>query len=504
LVLLVVGFSVHLPALTNRSYNSDEAYLATQAQVLNRGGRLYVETVDRKPPVVPYLYAAVFRVTGSDGLLGVHVLAVLASVLSAWLLAVEARRRCSARVGLYAALLFLAGSAALFAKDVQTANFEVFMVPTMIASVVLALRRRPLAAGVVLAVSILTKQTAMFTLLPVAWILWHATSGLLMPVASPEVGDTPHIGSLAMSRDTRPIDAPSLPRGARLLRARLRLLGWLGIGVVAPIAIAAGGFGAHEFFRWVFTGNEGYLDIKGVFWYSMWLGFFETTIFVVANLAVVVLAARAWRRRREDVDLWLWVVAGLVGVASGFRFFGHYYLQLLPPLCLLAAGSMVHTSRRMVMATAAICVGAVVYFAVPPLLGVESQTDRVADALARYTRTHTRPDQRILVWGHLPEVYWLSDRPPATRFETTGFLDGQSGGRPPDRVGARYGAPGAWDDFDADLAAHPPVLIFELSAADVRNAAYSPPSRFPEFAAFLDREYRKIATVLGVAVYAPK
>ena len=50
LLFVVVAFAVHAPSLSNRVFNSDEAYLATQAQVLNRGGRLYVDTVDRKPP----------------------------------------------------------------------------------------------------------------------------------------------------------------------------------------------------------------------------------------------------------------------------------------------------------------------------------------------------------------------------------------------------------------------------------------------------------------------
>ena len=75
------------PGFSDRVFNSDEAYLATQAQVLNHGGRLYVDTVDRKPPVVPYLYAAVFRLTGSDDLAPVRVVAVLAQVATALLLA---------------------------------------------------------------------------------------------------------------------------------------------------------------------------------------------------------------------------------------------------------------------------------------------------------------------------------------------------------------------------------------------------------------------------------
>src|SRR5262249_29872084 len=90
---LLLALLTRLPGLSNRVFNSDEAYLATQAQVLNRGGRLYVDTVDRKPPVVPSLYAAVFSLTGSDDLAPVRALALLAQVATASLIAIEARRR---------------------------------------------------------------------------------------------------------------------------------------------------------------------------------------------------------------------------------------------------------------------------------------------------------------------------------------------------------------------------------------------------------------------------
>ena len=175
LLFVVVAFAVHAPGLSKKVFNSDEAYLATQAQVINRGGRLYHETVDRKPPVVPYLYAATFRITGSDDLPPVRVLAILADVATALLLAAEARRRFgSGRAGVIAGLLFIGSTAAFFAQDVQAANFEVFMLPTMVAAFVLAVRDRPLASGVAIAVSTLTKQTAAVTLLPLAWLVWTA------------------------------------------------------------------------------------------------------------------------------------------------------------------------------------------------------------------------------------------------------------------------------------------------------------------------------------------
>ncbi len=76
MVFLLLAVVTHLPSLIRtEALNPDEAFLATEAQVLNDGGHLYHDVVDRKPPIVPYVYAAVSRVTGSDDLVGVRVLA---------------------------------------------------------------------------------------------------------------------------------------------------------------------------------------------------------------------------------------------------------------------------------------------------------------------------------------------------------------------------------------------------------------------------------------------
>jgi hypothetical protein len=467
LVLAAVAFAVHAPSLSNRSLNSDEAYAATQAQVLNRGGRLYVDTVDRKPPVVPYLYAATFRVTGSDDLLPLRVLAVIADVVTALLLAAEARRRFGRdRAGMIAGLLFLGGSAAFYATDFQTANFEVFMLPLMVAGFVLAARSRPVASGAAIGLATLTKQTGATTLLPAAWLLWRQTRG-----------------------------GADRPAG-RLAR--------LALGFVAPIAVAAIAFGVHDFFTWVFTGNGSYLDVGGTLGFTFHHGLTQTLWFVLANVALVGLAVLAARRWRRDVDLWLWVGAALVAVATGFRFFGHYYLQLLPPLSLLATGPLVRASWRALTAVAVVVAVPVAFFVEKTFATAPSHTDVVAADLAAYVRRTVAPNRRILVWGHLPEVYWRSGRQPATRFATTEFLTGQSGGRPPSLSGMQYAAPDAWADFDADLRAHPPALVLDLAPANIRNARYEAIPRFPQFRDYLDRHYRIIGHVDGVAAYAPR
>src|SRR5262245_14237419 len=66
LVVVVLATVTHLPGFVRSEVlNPDEAFLATEAQVLNSGGHLYTDVVDRKPPLVPYVYAATFRVTGT-------------------------------------------------------------------------------------------------------------------------------------------------------------------------------------------------------------------------------------------------------------------------------------------------------------------------------------------------------------------------------------------------------------------------------------------------------
>src|SRR5947207_15022306 len=93
LVLFALTFALRLPAFFTPVFNSDETFLATQAHVLNDGGQLYEEAIDRKPPIVPYIYAATFSFFETTALWSVRVVAMLAVALTALLLALDARRR---------------------------------------------------------------------------------------------------------------------------------------------------------------------------------------------------------------------------------------------------------------------------------------------------------------------------------------------------------------------------------------------------------------------------
>ena len=89
----------HLPSFSRTVWSPDEGYLATQARMLAGGGVLYDTVVDRKPPLLPWLYEAAFGLFGSASLWPLRVLAIGAHLTTAVLLAAIARQRFSEKQG---------------------------------------------------------------------------------------------------------------------------------------------------------------------------------------------------------------------------------------------------------------------------------------------------------------------------------------------------------------------------------------------------------------------
>jgi hypothetical protein len=453
LLFLAVAVLTHLPGFGRMFWNPDEGFLATQARIINGGGHLYLNAVDRKPPLLPYLYAGAFKVAGSNAIWLIRGLAVVAHTVTALLISVLARRRFG-RFGTAAGLLYLFGSAGLAPADAQAASFEVFMLPWTVAAVLLADKARLAGSGVACAVGTLTKQTAGVTLLPVAWLAWRSRR-------------------------------------------------WRGVLVVAvafvvPVLLTALAFGWQQFFFWVFTGSGTYLSPNGAIGSILERAFGNLGIFALANCGLLV--AIGWgvykeRVNKADVDLWLWLGAAGIGVVSGFHFFGHYFLQLLPPIVLLATGAMVrhgHVLRRYTLAYATLaCAGFLVFAYVTP-----PQAQEHAFKVSLAIRQHTSFSQKILVWGMNSEIYYMADREPATRFLTAGFLTNYAGGTPSNDVGEQFAVPGAWNEFIQDFNQHPPTLIVD----DSDHEPYAP-RNLPVLDQILKQDYREIGSYDGDPFY---
>jgi len=464
LVVLALTAVLRLPAFFVDVFNSDETFLATQGQVIRSGGDLYREAADRKPPLVPYVYAAMQELTGTTDLWSVRVAAMLASAATALLLALEARRRYGRRAMWVAAILATVALVSFAPQDGQAANFEIFMLPLTVAGVMLARRGRGASSGVAIGLATLAKQTGAATLLPVAFTM--------------------------------------------LRRRDQRGLVEVATGFAAPLLVAALLLGPRQLFYWTVLGNGSYVGLKTASALVVAMFVLMTLGWAACNVPILWTLPRSWRARRvladdgeSDTDLWLWVVSGAVSVAVGLRFFGHYYLQLLPPLVLLTAGALQHATRRAVRGTLTLALACGVTFSAAGYFLTPFGTEPDYQAVARYVAERSGPDDRVLVWGNVPEIYWASGVRPATRYIATQSLlaenhAGRTAAPRPDELD-----PQVWKWFYRDLRNHPPKFIVDTSATTIRGADRSPMAHYPRLERYLERHYRFERTIDGLDVY---
>jgi hypothetical protein len=454
--------------LFNGLFDRDEAYLAVMGDVLRHGGTLYVDVIDRKPPLVPYAYGLAREL--SVDMRTVRVLCALAVLVNGLLVAGLARRLSGRRRGAVAAgLLAVLGTSWFLPADAQAANFELWALAPATGAVWVAVSGRGrrqswtrfAVAGALVALAAHTKQPFVVVGLPVA------------------------VEALR-TRD----------RGRRVASAAAGAAGAVAASLPLALVVDPG-----RLWRWVWLDNGDYLDGGLSVGRALGVGIGLTVVFLCFHVPLLYgFWAAVTRRVRLDATVVVWTVASLATVPLGLRFFGHYYQQLVPPLAVLSGVALATAGRwawRLVGAAAVITTVVLVTlsFALRPDLSDFT-------ALGRYVQRTTSPDDEILVWGALPDVYVSAQRDPSGVFLHGGYLTGNWASRAevldasviedePYRE--------RWRVFLADLAADPPELVVDAARPGTDWAGYAP-ERYP-LGSLLARCYDEVGRVDGLPVW---
>jgi hypothetical protein len=458
-VALGAGVLVHLPGLARPLFDSDEAAIATLAAGLTRGGVLYRDLVDRKPPLAPLVYAGSFLLTGTHSILPVRMLLGFELGIAALLIGVEAKRITgSGRSAWWSGALLIAGAVAFRPIAAQAANYsQLAMFPGCVA-IVASRRGTRLGAvvgGVALGLAVLTRQT---------WLLGLAAAMLA-----------------AWYHGDRRVERPLILAGATTVTIGA-------VGLFAP-------FGA--FWHWTFSGNTDLLAISQSRHVTARL-LLSLVPFVLAHVVAIGLAARRGVRRTE-VDLWLWLAAGAAAFAIGFRFFDHYWFQALPPLCLLGglAVPSVRQSVRTLLALLVLWPAAAWWSSAWSAHAFGTDWSPVVAVI----RANSGAGDRITVWGAVPELYWLSDRDPGGALVLSDFVVGRTAGRSNGPRRLADAAPGALRTFLSSLYEHPPLLFLDTSTTHLRGYDHYPLRLVPPVDRFVHDYYRQLTTAKGITIW---
>jgi 4-amino-4-deoxy-L-arabinose transferase-like glycosyltransferase len=497
--VIIVALVVILrsPTLLPSMYNGDEGYYGIIANDTLDGGTFYRTAVDTKPPGIYYIYLAVFKVAGKNNLLAVHILTILVVVATALIL-----RRIGAWVaddwaGAWSGIGYAVFVHTYRPGDTLVANTEIF------ASLALALS--------VLAFLQFGRK--------VGWS-WMFLSGALIGAAT--LFRQPSAVTLA-AMAAYLVYLWLIPRTqslGRVLAAGSGLATGF-IGVIAGLALYYVSQGSLlDAYHWSWAFAIRYVESETSFTYVLHR---LITVHLAVMLAwgllwyfgirQVIETLRSFRRRTaaptENMLLIFWLVLSYLGIFIGWRFPGHYHLAVLPPLSILAGQAFSRfvaehwrSPRPRWRWIRAGIIGAAALPAIGFLVGafvVRTQTLNFLP-IVQHIVAKTSPNDRIFVWGSLPQLYSFSGRRMATRFVSCSHLIGAYASRPREITDkGKSLLPGTWEMFQADWEAHPPVLIIDTSPLGHFWEAH-PMTRYPVLRAYL-AEYRVEAVVNGAIIY---
>jgi 4-amino-4-deoxy-L-arabinose transferase-like glycosyltransferase len=483
--IVLLTIATRLPSLQHPQAIDDEAAYSVVANEIVDGGQPYIDAVDRKPPLLFWTYAAVFEVAGKYNWMALHTVALVWTLGTMAGLYVIGRQLFSRETGLIAALLY-----SVFQPWAGVSNLpfngEVLMNLPIVWAWAIGFRRsfsriRPdlLAAGALLCAGFLLKQPAAIAAVPLGLYL-------LLPSYRNSFGIT---------------------RSGSVIHATM-----LTVGFFVPLGLMAIVLQRQGILRDAFYWTIGDHTIPYLFWGR---GVLYTLAFAGACLPLVIGAAMSFRdgdgvwghRKAERIALIGLLVASALGAAASFRFYPHYYIQLIPPLALLAGPHYARLWTQRTQArywflrpsvTSAWLAATVVTLSVFEWRSLALR--RASSQSGRYLSEHSASDDRIFIWGpHAAEFYLEAGRRPACRyvltFPLTGFVFGGDlpGVDTRDRI-----MPGAWRNLEEDFRKHPPVYIADHYSGP--DAQY-PVRDFPILARLLAEHYQPVARTAQGVIY---
>jgi hypothetical protein len=449
------------------------------------GGRPYLDAVERKPPLLFWTYAAVFKIAGKYDWKALHIVALLWTLCAMAGLYVLGRELLDRSAGLIAALFYSVFQPWWTWKNLSFDSEMLMNLPIIWAWAIAfgrgSLRLRPelFAAGALLGVAFLLKQPAAIAAVPLGIYL-------LLP-------------SYRASRGFTPTNS--------VIQATVLTLGFFATLGVVSIVLWKHGI-LHDAFYWTIVDH----DVPHVFWQK---GIVNTLIFIGTCLPVVIGAVMAclhkseiWTgKMAERTALLGLLVASAVGAAAGARFYPHYYVQLIPPLALLAAPYYARLWSRTIQPPHWFLQPRVIYawlaltvvaFSFKHWTGLAPR--RVPSDTGQYLLAHSDPADRIFVWGQREDIYLDAQRRPACRYITTFPLTGYVFAGPIPGYDTRSRIlPGAWSTLEQDFNSHPPTYIVDVNPGP--KSAHYPVKDFPILAKLLAERYHPVAHTADGVIY---
>lgn len=514
LLVLLVILLLRLPAFWTPIVDVDEAQFAGFAHSILSGETPYVASLDTKPLGVYFFYAAVFKLFGMNNMIAVHIVTALWVALTALFCFRIARRIHSPQAGFWAALFYAIFTTTYVPKFIGTSILVLMMLPMTISlDAVVSWEysrklRHILIAGIAWGVACLFKYQAGINLIIMGFylLIFH------------------------------PIFVERSWRGIKILPYIIFLIGGaLVAGLFSIYLLAIGAWSA--FYFWSIQGSLGYVS-KATHLIDFWNKLATRGGGIVAS-SILLWSLAAWRMvtlgiaaikrfsdvadRRCEYLIMIWLLFSFIPVGTGGKFYGHYFLQLYPTLCILggitACSFFAWRSTGKKTLAKGLALALFIFLLIVPAMGffgarlaadqiyasIGEENPKEYIPIAEYIADNSSDDERIFVWGFATPIYTYSNRLSASRFLWCDWLTGRVSGTPsakdPDFDTNEYIVEGSWKMLFDDLEKNKPTYFVDTSPGNHHDYGKYPIYKYPDLAKFLRKRYHLEKSINGADIY---
>ncbi|MBN8555380.1 MAG: hypothetical protein J0L93_08050 [Deltaproteobacteria bacterium] len=506
LFILVVGRLVYF--LEPLGISVDESTYLAVAEAWNHYGKLYVDAIDRKPPLVYGLYYQMGSMNGFWNINAVHfwyfcitfILCLLAEAI-ARKIAKDQRFQIQPW---FTAILFAIISSC-FSREFISANSEIALL-------------LPLGFSFWILIAQIQKYKSKFKFF--AWMTLASTLAALATLLK-QIACLPFAFAIIFwaivilyKKDFRKV-------------AILSLSVALGVAIVygatAYLFLQAGTF--EDFVYWNLSDNFAYLKDSKLLLESsrpLFSPIFAVIFCWPTLVAGLIYLLRNSQRKFTPQLSWLCMAAATLGafaiVYVAGRLYSHYFVPVAWFLTILAAPGvyfLIQNPRFKKLTIAGLAIPFTVFFLITTfrdeifqiiypnrkVASFDKNTQKQISNISQEIKQLSQPEDRIVVWGMASQIYVASERGSGTRFIPADYVSGRLAGF---ASSVKNPSAKAMALYLQDFANKKPKLFIDTSSASLNDYQYFPVKDYPELYSYLKEHYDYLGIREGFGVWKLK
>lgn len=339
LVFLLLSFFLRFWTLFVSVLDKDESIYILGADSLLNGNLPYIEIWDNKPPGIFILFSLTMLILGKS-IVSIRILSIIATTFTSYFLysiGATIDKKQGGKIGLLAGGLY-----AIFSlhNDGAAANAEILFAPLVTGAFLLLFQNRKPSNIKVFLIGLILGIGMQIKYLVVMDVLGLIVLGSLFK--KEEEAESKKENRKPQNK----VQTIEIFKNVSFSLFKFYII--LGVGLILPAVIIAVIYQFSGYFdEYVYatlTANSKYVAMLNFSWSDLlsrfrkqalgnillWLCLFWSPVYLF------VFARGKFKQERNLIYLFLWFSCAFFAVLLSKRFYNHYFLQLLPPLCLIS------------------------------------------------------------------------------------------------------------------------------------------------------------------------